>query len=931
MGPAPKRLALFADGTGNSSSKLQKTNVWRLFQALDQRDPHQLAFYDDGVGTSSNKYLAAIGLAFGWGLKRNVIALYKFVCRNYDAAGTDIYGFGFSRGAFTMRVLVGLIASEGLVTYRSEEELNRNAAAAYRHYRAKHFPSYSPIVKGMRKLRDWLFLAKDTIKGYRRYEEVEKRSGIQIRFLGLWDTVEAYGMPIEELKRGIDWVLWPMMFGNTTLSPCAKRACHALSLDDERQTFHPLLWDEEAEAKMVEEGKVQAGRITQIWFAGVHSNLGGGYPEDQLSLLSLYWMMVEAQANDLVLEKNAIESVEAAQSPYARIYDSRAGAWAFYRYSPRRIPIGHLNSDKPILPIVHGSVVLRMAFGSDAYAPISLPYQFWVLSPDGELLPMQGFEQLDATKKMAAGARLMRDDDSDVAAAKARLKQAMASLAHPNHDAVSLVWDTVFWRRAVYFLTVVLAAVLLLFPWVGGSITELAGRVLSWSSFDAVARGPVNSVVDMLSAFVPAQATRWTAALVRYPVEFGSLAIGIVVALYGSSILQARIHDRARLAWLGDAERKKNYVGWLAESHVGWRNGMLAGFVVFGLVFVVALVAGGPGNERSGELGVITAIFAVLLLWRTLAVRKEKKLQADDGSSVGHPTAALQLARWLRKNTALNAIWSAVLGKAVPIVFALGILLLGFFVVNRAVFDSFNAAGAYCESTLDKALLSTEKLDDSATIDLTSLCHPTGFVLREGHTYRITLTTTGNWFDRTGRADVAGFGADSFTHYFATLMKRWWFEDYFTPIARIGRLGNDEYALKPADPFDPHFYCINPRKYGRLTPAADVPDINACAAREGARVTNASSAAAACGCCPKAEIMIGDDGRIAEASTKWMMSCSPTPPGRLVLVADVAARTTGELFLSVNDAVAPLFGSSAKFFSNNTGSAVVTVKRAQQK
>jgi uncharacterized protein (DUF2235 family) len=196
-----KRIALFSDGTGNSSAKAEKTNVWRLFQSLDQTHGNQIAMYDDGVGTSSVKFLAVIGGAFGWGLKRNVIDLYKFVCRNYDP-GDDIYGFGFSRGSFTIRVLVDLIATEGLVTFRSEEELTRNAAAAYRHYRFKQFPSWSPIVIGMRWLRDALLWAKDRIKGYTSYQAVklnmaaQGRAEVPIRFLGLWDTVVAYGMPI---------------------------------------------------------------------------------------------------------------------------------------------------------------------------------------------------------------------------------------------------------------------------------------------------------------------------------------------------------------------------------------------------------------------------------------------------------------------------------------------------------------------------------------------------------------------------------------------------------------------------------------------------------------------------------------------------------------------------------------------------------------
>lgn len=107
--------------------------MWRLFHALDQTKATQIAIYDDGIETSSNKYLATIGGAFGWGLKRSVINLYKVVCRDYEE-GDKIYVFGLGRGTFTTRLLVDLIATDGLVTFHSGEELIRNAAAAYRHH-----------------------------------------------------------------------------------------------------------------------------------------------------------------------------------------------------------------------------------------------------------------------------------------------------------------------------------------------------------------------------------------------------------------------------------------------------------------------------------------------------------------------------------------------------------------------------------------------------------------------------------------------------------------------------------------------------------------------------------------------------------------------------------------------------------------------------
>src|SRR6478735_10715948 len=137
-----KRIVVLSDGTGNSAAKVWRTNVWRLFESLDLRKSDQIAIYDDGVGTSSFKPLALLGGAFGVGLKRNVLGLYKFLCRNYkskkdyeelvklarakpaepgkppeELKDDEIFLFGFSRGAFTVRVLNGLLLSQGLVEF----------------------------------------------------------------------------------------------------------------------------------------------------------------------------------------------------------------------------------------------------------------------------------------------------------------------------------------------------------------------------------------------------------------------------------------------------------------------------------------------------------------------------------------------------------------------------------------------------------------------------------------------------------------------------------------------------------------------------------------------------------------------------------------------------------------------------------------------
>src|SRR5258706_14593345 len=123
-----RNIVLLSDGTGNSAAKVWRTNVWRTFEALDLSSSDQVAFYDDGVGTSSFKPLAILGGAFGYGLKRNVIGLYKYLCRNYKD-GDQIYGFGFSRGAFTIRVVIGLVLNQGLIKFSDEADLDKKARA----------------------------------------------------------------------------------------------------------------------------------------------------------------------------------------------------------------------------------------------------------------------------------------------------------------------------------------------------------------------------------------------------------------------------------------------------------------------------------------------------------------------------------------------------------------------------------------------------------------------------------------------------------------------------------------------------------------------------------------------------------------------------------------------------------------------------------
>jgi uncharacterized protein (DUF2235 family) len=248
-----KKIALFSDGTGNSSSSPQKTNVWRAYQALDRRPgSRQVAFYDNGVGTSSFRPLALLGRGLGFGLARNVREIYGFLCHTYDP-GDEIYGFGFSRGAFTMRVVMAMIASQGIIDRnraRDERDLDRLIIYAYRRFRQESFTP-SMLSFFFRPLRDLVASAWRLARGKNLYKPCwnirhTDRPGDPplIKFVGVWDTVDAYGLPLDELTRAWDKVVWPLSAKDRDFSPRIKRARHALALDEQRESFEPLLWNE---------------------------------------------------------------------------------------------------------------------------------------------------------------------------------------------------------------------------------------------------------------------------------------------------------------------------------------------------------------------------------------------------------------------------------------------------------------------------------------------------------------------------------------------------------------------------------------------------------------------------------------------------------------------------------------------------------------
>jgi uncharacterized protein (DUF2235 family) len=447
-----KNIILLSDGTGNSAAKVWRTNVWRLFQSLDLTNSSQVAIYDDGVGSSSFKPLAALGGALGWGLKRNVLDLYAFLCRNYGP-NAHIYAFGFSRGAFTIRVLLGLVNNQGLVSVMSETQLRRDSRAAYRAYRRQRYRSnLNFLVAPIRALRDAVIEVWHRALGRTTYRQ--RRPGLrpQITFVGLWDTVAAYGLPIEEMTRGVSLWLWPLSLPDRQLSDNVERACHALALDDARTTFHPVLWSKRGHKlpPLRRDGHcyIEDERLTQVWFAGVHSNVGGGYPDDSLSQISLYWMMREAQARGLRFkadppaDPDALRWASSASDKDGRLYDSRHGLGGYYRYGPRKIyDLSHMrfssNKDDEVtidIPKIHCSAIERIINGAHAYAPIGFPAQYAVVDAEGRIL-----EGAKKTYEIPA--------------------QAIA-----RSQVQEKVWDLVWWRRLTYFATLAASLYLVVFP-----------------------------------------------------------------------------------------------------------------------------------------------------------------------------------------------------------------------------------------------------------------------------------------------------------------------------------------------------------------------------------------------------------------------------------------------------------------------------------
>ncbi len=311
-----KRLVICCDGTWNFADQKSPTNVTKVALAVaptDDEGREQRVFYHRGVGT--HRWDRIRGGAFGMGLSRGVCDAYRFLVQNYEP-GDELFFFGFSRGAFTARSTVGLVRNAGILRKENMPLIKK----AYALYRSR------TDTKTPRGREATLF---------RRSCSYEPR----IRFIGVWDTVGALGVPGKSVLFARFNKHWT--FHNTDLSTYVDAAYQALAIDEKRGPFEPSLWKVQQSAAANQE-------VEQVWFSGAHSDVGGGYPDHGLSDIPLLWMVDRATRAGLAFQEDAFireappasgaDAEDAVRSctrvmpdPSAELHESRKGIYRLMR------------------------------------------------------------------------------------------------------------------------------------------------------------------------------------------------------------------------------------------------------------------------------------------------------------------------------------------------------------------------------------------------------------------------------------------------------------------------------------------------------------------------------------------------------------------------------------------------------------------------
>lgn len=312
-----KRIVICCDGTWNRLDAAFPTNVVKLAQAVLPTDTNgikQVTIYIEGVGTGrgTGRFAKLIdrlgGGAFGHGLIANIEDAYRRLVFLYEP-GDEIYIFGFSRGGYTARSLVGLIRTTGII---AREHVARISEAVVRYQRrgkdshpdvpknCAFRADYSPLVTTSPKDREW--------RERNRPELSVSSLLLKITYLGVWDTVGALGLP--DTYRIARLFNRKYQFHDTALSSGVSAARHAVALDERRETFPPAMWGnlDDLNARASIDGSISP-KYQQVWFPGDHGSVGGGGDIRGLSNNALLWIAEGAMECGLELEPKFLQRV----------------------------------------------------------------------------------------------------------------------------------------------------------------------------------------------------------------------------------------------------------------------------------------------------------------------------------------------------------------------------------------------------------------------------------------------------------------------------------------------------------------------------------------------------------------------------------------------------------------------------------------------
>jgi uncharacterized protein (DUF2235 family) len=307
-----KRIALFFDGTANTPK--DRTNVWRSYEAcaeVDAKGVPQMKKYIRGVGTDTGAIVR--GSIYGEGVIKKICEGYEWLVANYEK-GTEVYVFGFSRGAFIARSLVQMVASCGLTCPEMLAEVG--VKKVWARYEAISREQAHPIWR-LRFFKETLPPGWKPSAADLDYLDPKRTRLIKIRMAGLWDTVGAIGA---DALKNAGALTQKSAMHNVRPTRAQQYGYHAVAIDEHRPMFDVTLW-----RAFVEDGQEEKKRAVyskyyeQRWFVGAHSDVGGGYDDDRLPDFSLRWMTKKASA--LGLAFSAIPSPE-PNAHLAPIHDS---------------------------------------------------------------------------------------------------------------------------------------------------------------------------------------------------------------------------------------------------------------------------------------------------------------------------------------------------------------------------------------------------------------------------------------------------------------------------------------------------------------------------------------------------------------------------------------------------------------------------------